>query len=430
MERYSRGVRVQVFFGEADQAGHRPLYEALLEYLRREGAAGATITRGVAGFGADSKIKTAAVLRLSMDLPMVMTWIDAPGRVERLLPGLRALTGSGIVTVDEVEIAAYGGRRLEQLRFDLDVRDAMTQPVQTVGEDAPVADAVRLLIGRPYRALPVVDGEGRLVGVISNADLVARAGLEARLELLDAMSDEARNAVLARLPGGLAVRDAMSATPVSIAIGRSVGDATRIMSERHLKRLPVVDEQGRVVGIISRAEVLRAVAESFPRAADGPVEHPGARSAGELMRTDTPVVPETADLGQLLDAVASTRLNRAIVVDREGRVRGVVSDADVLRAVGPGAGGAILGALMRTVGRPAGSTLSAGDLVPEVPRMVAPDAPLAEAARLMTAHRRKVLPVVDPDGRLLGILDRADLLHASRSALDEIAATEVVDDEE
>ena len=98
MEHYSRGLRVQVFFGESDQVGHTPRYQAILEYLRREGAAGATVERGVAGFGAHSKIHTAAILRLSLDLPMVLTWIDAPGRVERLLPGLKDLAGSGIVT--------------------------------------------------------------------------------------------------------------------------------------------------------------------------------------------------------------------------------------------------------------------------------------------------------------------------------------------
>ena len=136
MQPYSRGTRVQVFFGETDQDGHLPRYQALLEYLRKEGAAGATVARGVAGFGANSKIHTAAILRLSLDLPMILTWIDAPGRVERLMPGLRELAGSGIIIVDEVQIAAYGGRRLEQLRFDLQAQDVMRRDVASVRDDA------------------------------------------------------------------------------------------------------------------------------------------------------------------------------------------------------------------------------------------------------------------------------------------------------
>ena len=136
MPPYSRGLQVHVFFGETDQVGHVPRFQVLLEYLRKEGAAGATVVRGVAGFGANSRIHTAAILRLSMDLPMVLTWIDAPGRVERLLPGLKELAGSGIVTVAEVGIVSYGARRLEQLRFDLQARDVMTTPVVTVLTEA------------------------------------------------------------------------------------------------------------------------------------------------------------------------------------------------------------------------------------------------------------------------------------------------------
>ena len=148
MQPSSRGVRVQVFFGETDQVGHVPRYQAILEYLRKEGAAGATVVRGVAGFGANSKIHTAAILRLSLDLPMILTWIDAPGRVERLLPGLRDLAGSGIVTVEEVQIAAYGGRRLEQLRFDLHVQDVSANGSSPVPFTCLVGPPSRCWLGR------------------------------------------------------------------------------------------------------------------------------------------------------------------------------------------------------------------------------------------------------------------------------------------
>jgi PII-like signaling protein len=72
--------RVQVFVGEADHVGRKPRFLAILEYLRREGAAGATVTRGVAGFGVHSRIHTASILDLSADLPTVGTAAaaDAP----------------------------------------------------------------------------------------------------------------------------------------------------------------------------------------------------------------------------------------------------------------------------------------------------------------------------------------------------------------
>jgi CBS domain-containing protein len=410
-----------VFFGESDQVGNEPRYQALLEYLRKEGAAGATVVRGVAGFGVNSKIHTAAILRLSLDLPMVLTWIDAPGRVERLLPGLRVLAGSGIVAVDEVEVVAYGGRRLEQLRFDLQVQDVMTREALSVLVDATARSAVELLIGREFRALPVIDSARRVVGVVSSGDLVTRASLGARLELLSAMSESLRAGFLDQV-ANLAVGEMMTRDPVTVRISDTVATATHLMAERWIKRLPVVDVNGRLAGILARSDVLRAVGETFPRDATAAPDHPGARTVGDLMRTEAPTVREGADLAALLDAVASTRLNRAVVVDDRNRVIGIVSDADVLRSVDASASGGVVGALMRSAGRPPGGRVTARDVIAREPVTVAPETPIAEAARLMTESRFKVLCVVDSDQRLVGIVDRADLLHAAGDALRELAA--------
>ena len=421
MKPSSRGIRVQVFFGETDQVGHTPRYQALLEYLRKEGAAGATVVRGVAGFGANSKIHTAAILRLSLDLPMILTWIDAPGRVERLPPGLRDLAGSGIVTVEELEIAAYGGRRLEQLRFDLQVQDVMTRPALSVPADAMARAAVELLVGREFRALPVVDSGGRAVGVVSSGDLVERGGLGARLELLSAMSETARRGFLDQV-SARPVRTVMTSEPATVRTTDTVATATHLMTERRIKRVPVVDQDGRLAGILARSDVLRAVGETFPRDIAAAAEHPGAQTIGELMRTEVPLVREDANLAALLDAVVSTRLNRAVVVDEADRVIGVVSDAEVLRSVDPSASAGVFGALMRTAGRPPAGKLTAREMVSRAPITAGPETPIAEAARLMTETRFKVLCVVDGDGRLLGIVDRADLLHAAGDALRELAS--------
>ncbi len=429
MERYSRGLRVQVFFGETDQVGHVPRYQAMLEYLRREGAAGATVERGLAGFGVNSKIHTAAVLRLSLDLPMVLTWIDAPGRVEWLLPGLTKLAGSGIVTVEEVGVAAYGGRRLEQLRFDLQVRDVMTAPVTSVRADARLREAVELVIGRDFRALPVVDEAGRLVGIVTSSDLVARGGLGARLDLLAVLPEQARLEILGRLDPQRRVADVMTSEVMSVRGTDSVAAATHLMATNRIKRLPVVDEEGRLIGIVSRADVLRAVGETFPRVIEEGTAHPGARTIGEVMHRDGPVARADADLATLLDVVVSTRLNRAVVVDETQRVIGVVSDADVIRSVDPAADAGVLGALMRTAGRPAASRLTARELVTRPALTTGPETTIAEASRLMTEHRRKLICVVDEAGRLLGIVDRADLLGAAGDALGQLAAAGEDDDD-
>lgn len=430
MQQYSRGMRVQIFCGESDQVGHRTRYQAILEYLRKEGAAGATVTRGIAGFGRQSLIHTAAILRLSLDLPVVITWIDAPERVERLLPGVRQLAGSGVITIDEVGIASYGERTVGQMRFDLQVRDVMTSAVRSVRGDASVREAVEALVGQAFRALPVVDGSGSLVGVVSNGDLVERGGLEARIELLNEMDARDREQYLERLPDR-SVSEVMTPDPVTTGPTSTLAEATRLIGERGLKRLPVVESDGRLVGIISRADVLRAVAEAFPRQErDGGTSSVAApRVARDVMRTDAPVVAADAELPQVVDVVCSTRLNRAVVVDEANRPIGVVSDAAVLRALGA-AGSGVVGALMRGVGIASAPRVAARDLMATPTYAVEPGAALSQVARVMTEHRRKIVPVVDADGRLLGIIDRADLLRATHAALRDLASARATDEDE
>ena len=98
---------VRVFIGESDRWHHQPLSTAILERLRREGFAGATVFRGVAGFGAHSVVHTASVLRLSEDLPMVMEIVDSEEHVQRLLPILDEMVLEGLVTMEKVRVVKY-----------------------------------------------------------------------------------------------------------------------------------------------------------------------------------------------------------------------------------------------------------------------------------------------------------------------------------
>lgn len=101
---------LRIFIGESDTWQHRPLATALLERLRREGCAGATVLHGTAGFGAHSVVHTAQILRLSQDLPVVIEVVDTPERVERLIPILDEMVGEGLVTLEKVRVLKYASR--------------------------------------------------------------------------------------------------------------------------------------------------------------------------------------------------------------------------------------------------------------------------------------------------------------------------------
>jgi PII-like signaling protein len=99
---------VRIFLGESDKWHHTPLSRALLERLRAEGFAGATVVHGVAGFGANSVIHTASLIELSADLPVVIEVVDDQGHVDRLIPILdEMITGGALVTVERVRVLRY-----------------------------------------------------------------------------------------------------------------------------------------------------------------------------------------------------------------------------------------------------------------------------------------------------------------------------------
>src|SRR5712691_10920806 len=152
------GQRVRIYTGEASQWRGKPLFLAVLDFLRAEGAAGATVTRGVAGFGATSRIHTATLFRLSEDLPLVIDWIDAPERVERLLPRLRDMVTAGLITVEDVVVAAYSHRPVRaDVPEHLRVADVMSRGVVRAHPETAIETLVDLLLGRDYRAVPVID---------------------------------------------------------------------------------------------------------------------------------------------------------------------------------------------------------------------------------------------------------------------------------
>ncbi len=97
----------RIFFGESDRWHHRPLAEALLERLRREGFAGATVFRGTAGFGARSHLHTAHILRLSEDLPVVVEVVDTDAHMKRLEAIVEEMVADGLVTVEKVRVLKY-----------------------------------------------------------------------------------------------------------------------------------------------------------------------------------------------------------------------------------------------------------------------------------------------------------------------------------
>jgi PII-like signaling protein len=103
----SEAELLRIFVGESDHYGGKPLHEAIVLEARRRGMAGATVLRGLMGFGAHSRLHTAKILRLSEDLPIVVEIVDTPEKIAELLPALDEMIGEGLVTLERVRVIFY-----------------------------------------------------------------------------------------------------------------------------------------------------------------------------------------------------------------------------------------------------------------------------------------------------------------------------------
>lgn len=113
MKLHGRACRVTIFIGETDQYHHRPLYTEIVHRAHQRGLAGASVFRGIEGYGASSHIHTTRILSLSEDLPIAIVIVDAEERITGFLLELDDLIDEGLVIIDEVEVYRYAGRGIK-----------------------------------------------------------------------------------------------------------------------------------------------------------------------------------------------------------------------------------------------------------------------------------------------------------------------------
>ena len=107
MEKETEGVLLRIFIGESDEYKGRPLYMHLVEMFKKEGMAGATVLRGITGFGKTSKIHTSSILRLSIDLPIVIEVSDTREKIEMIKPKLEGVINGGLITEEKIKVIYY-----------------------------------------------------------------------------------------------------------------------------------------------------------------------------------------------------------------------------------------------------------------------------------------------------------------------------------
>ena len=444
--RQGKAQILTIYLGESDQWQGRPLYVAIMQFLREQGCAGATATRAVAGYGAGARLHESGGLRWSSDASIVIQVVDQPARLRRLLPQLQEMLSGGLMTLHDVDVLKYTHARRRGLPAKLPVRQVMETLVTTVEPDTPVATVVEVLLNAPFRALPVVDHERRLQGIISTGDLITSGVLPVRRGLartaleLDQLTAQAIETPLAQAQHSAhTAQDIMNRQVRTLRPEQSIREAAAIMIETGLRRLPVVEADGTLAGMLTRADLLGVVMTSplmSPHASSTtqPLHHTGSlaretsvpiqqRPVAEYLQPDVATAGEETARVDVIDALIVSPFKRVIVVDDERRVKGIISDVDVLERMQEDMRPRLL-SLLTSLGQNkpqrfasgplhahAGNAQIAANIMNRDVVMIAETATIQETIERMIATRRKVLPVVDVQGHLLGIVGRSDLLR-------------------
>ncbi len=408
--------RLTIYVGESDRREGRPLWQNILQLLRAREMAGATVIRGIAGFGAHSRLHTASLVRLSQDLPIRIEVVDRADRIDAIMPELIALVQEGLITVEPVQVVQYTHRYVRSLPEHLKVADIMSHDVVTATPETPVEQVAEWLVRRLFRAVPVVDEKGHVVGIVSDGDLVRRTGLWPGRDVpLD--EGQVRRWLDRLAESQLKAADIMTAPVRTARADASALEAASIMAHTGLKRLPVVDAHGHLVGMISRIDILKAMTgEAEAPSPPSPVRP--AHTVRDVMRADVPRVSPDTPLDEVVDRLMESGLRRVVVVDEAQRPVGLITDGMLLRWAEAqqerGLWESILNRLRpnREMRRRLATAGRAADLMRPPPPPVAANAPLSEALAQAIQTQEKRLIVVDEAGRVVGMIDRQQMLRA------------------
>lgn len=412
------GRRLTAYFGESDRWQGKPLYLAVLEALRAQGVTGATVTRGVAGYGAHSRIHTARLVDVEPDLPIVVQAVDTAARVDAALDAIAAMVGEGVVTVEDIQLVRAERHIIPPLPADRRIADVMTTDVATVTPETPLAEVAQLLVQRDVKAVPVLDGERRVVGIVTGGDLLTRAGMQVRLSLQRELPDQlAAHHLRLLADSGRVARDVMTPHPLTVRTDAPLIDAAQVMAHQDIKRLPVVDQQGCLVGMVSRLDLLRVVARAAQETAAAPPPLGSGSRVEDVMLTDVPTARLTTPIDTALDQLVASPLRRVVVVDEAGRVQGLITDGSLLARTLPQPRGrvwaSVRSALRLGDAPPAAPTnLTVGEVMDASVFVIDRRASILDAIQQMVERRVKRLVVVDDERRLVGMIDRQRALQA------------------
>jgi len=414
---------IEIFTNEEARCKGKPLGEAVVDYVRGlKIAARCIVTRGIGGAFENGEVATQNVLVLSFNMPLKIEILLPSAELDLVLPVVDEMVCEGIVAVRAMRVQSHKTeRRLLPRHFK--VKDVMTPSPKMVTASTSLKEVAQLLMSSIFTGVPVVDKDNHPIGIVTQGDLIYRAGMPMRLGLL-AVSDQGKVTEVLESLASRQAREAMTSPAVSISEDVLATEAVNLMVQKDVKRLPVVDKHGKLTGMLSRLDIFRTVMQESPdleafRAQKIQVNN--LRVVADIMRRDTIAVQAETPVEEVLRVIDKNDIQRVAVVDEDGAFLGLISDRDLLIAFTdyhPGIwdyfvswmpfserGRAKKGLKLHLRLRTAAEVMRTNLIT------VQEETPIEDAIRLMTEKALKRLPVLDADGKFKGMISRDALLR-------------------
>jgi CBS domain-containing protein len=416
---------IEIFTSEEARYLKKPVSDAVMQYIKDlKIAARCIVSRGVAGCYENGELTTTRLEILSFNLPVRIYIILPAAETDRVLNGLNEIVTDGIITLHELSVISHRARKSFFPR-QLLVRDVMTNDPKCITADTSLSDATRLLLSYVFTGVPVIDDKKRPIGMVTQGDLIYKGGLPLRLGLLKESDQESRESLIKQL-GSRYVSEVMTTPVVTIPSDRLLTEAVELMEERGVKRLPVTDAEGSLIGMLSRVDIFRTVMREAPdwktfKAQKIEVNH--LKQVKDIVRRDAQTVSPGTTLDEVIQIIDSNDIQRVAVIDDKKKLVGLISDRDLLRYFKPYQGKVwhLLAkikrpfkpdanrqeTLQRQLKKTTAEEVMTKNLITANEEML-----IEEGIRLMVEKGLKRLPVVDTEGRFKGMISRDSLLRA------------------
>jgi CBS domain-containing protein len=411
--------KIEIFTSEQARWEGRPLYDAVIQFVHDlKIAARCLVTRGIEGSYETGEIATGRLEVLSYNMPLRITIIVPAVEADKIVSQVEVMVTDGIVAVADLNVIAHKTHGL-LIPKDTRVRDIMTLHPKKVNPETSLDEVARLLLSSTFTGVPVVDQEERPVGVISQSDLIYKAGMPMRLGLLAESDQQKVGLVLEKLAPKKA-QEVMNRPAITIEQDKLVTDAVNLMLKKQVKRLPVTDAGGKLVGMLSRLDVFHTILRECPdwHAFKKQQITVNLRFVSDIMRRDTATVFPETPIEEVIRLIDCNDMQRVCVVDKEGHLLGLISDRDLLGAFSDRSTG-LWNYFVSKISSTEPDRLkedlraqTAGEVMNTNIVTVQEEAPINEAIRLMLDKAIKRLPVVDEQGKFKGMISRDALMRA------------------